>query len=487
MQHCSSPAYKPRDPQSTVLWNAVHDHWQEFVADANRNGRDIPTFIERAFEKYLGCGDLAKGFARVRCKACHRNQLVPFSCKVRGLCPSCDGRRMSEQAAHLVDNVFPEVAVRQFVLTVPYWLRYKMAWDHQLTGVVLGIFTRTIRAWYRKRARAVGAEDPRCAGVTLIQRFGDGVRLSPHFHTLFCEGAWSKPAPDWPAAFYSVAAPDDDDIAKLVATIRRKVLRKLLKIGVIETGEFDELAEDDPLLAVCTQASLLNRVAVGERRGRLVAMVKTEPVVAKPHGRRCAMVDGFNLHANTYVPARARPKLERLCRYITRPAICNARLRKLDDGQVLMKFKRPWANGAIAKIFEPIDFIAKLLPLVVKPRVNLLRYHGQFAANAAWRDEICPQPRQPAPASVEDAPTPQARHRRFTWSELLKRCFAFDVLKCHCGGTREVLALISSGAAARRILAHLDLPTEPRKFRRAHPPPELWDEWFDDVPNDDWC
>ena len=67
MQHCSSPAYKPRNPQSTVLWNAVHDHWQEFVADANRNGRDIPTFIERAFEKYLGCGDLAAEALAVFC------------------------------------------------------------------------------------------------------------------------------------------------------------------------------------------------------------------------------------------------------------------------------------------------------------------------------------------------------------------------------------------------------------------------------------
>ncbi len=484
MQSCQqpsiSPQYRPRAPKKTVLWQAVHEHWRGFLDDANREGRSIPVFVERAFEKYLGCGDLANGFARVRCKDCEAEQLVGFSCKTRGLCPSCDGRRMAEQAAHLVDNVIPEVACRQWVFTVPHALRYRMAWDSELTGVVLDVFIRTISAWYRTKARKLGADDPRCAAVTVIQRAGDGLALSPHFHTIFADGAWSKVGDDWPVIFDRVAPPTDDEVIELCAELRRKVLRKLIRIGVIVEGGdgYDELAADEPLLAECGRASLLNRVAVGERKGQLVAHIMREPPEPKSRGRRCAFVDGFSLHANTWVAPKARPALERLVRYIARPVVCGSRLKRLDDGRILMQFKRTWSNGATARVWEPLDFISKLVPLVVKPRTNLLRYHGQWAARGAWRDEICPTPRQPAPSKVCDAPTAKARRRRISWSELLRRCFAAEVLTCRCGGVRELISLIDKGRTATKILTHIGKPTEPPRFRSARAPPQAeFDEW----------
>jgi hypothetical protein len=54
------------------------------------------------------------GVARFRCEGRAREHLVPFSCKGRGFCPSCGGRRMTERAAHLVDEVVPRVPVRQW-------------------------------------------------------------------------------------------------------------------------------------------------------------------------------------------------------------------------------------------------------------------------------------------------------------------------------------------------------------------------------------
>ena len=60
------------------------------------------------------------------------DRLVPFSCKSRAVCPSCGGRRMAERAAHLLDHVFPDVPVRQWVLSLPYRLRYQLAWNHDV-------------------------------------------------------------------------------------------------------------------------------------------------------------------------------------------------------------------------------------------------------------------------------------------------------------------------------------------------------------------
>jgi hypothetical protein len=58
------------------------------------------------------------------------------------------------RSAHLIERVFPDVPVRQWVLTVPYRLRYLLAWNHGLTRAVVGVFMRAVLGWLRRRARA---------------------------------------------------------------------------------------------------------------------------------------------------------------------------------------------------------------------------------------------------------------------------------------------------------------------------------------------
>ena len=106
---------------------------------------------------FLRCGILAHGFVRVHCDGCGLDRVVAFSCKGRGFCPSCGGRRMADTAAHLVDRVLPEVPVRQWVLSLPFALRYRLAYDAALTTAVLGVFVRTVFASLRRRARKKGA------------------------------------------------------------------------------------------------------------------------------------------------------------------------------------------------------------------------------------------------------------------------------------------------------------------------------------------
>jgi len=81
---------------------------------------------------------------------------------------------MAQRAAYLVDRVIPVVPVRQWVLTLPFALRYKMAWDHELALKVLGIFWRCVEKHYRKKAREKGIEGAQTGAVTVIQRAGKG-------------------------------------------------------------------------------------------------------------------------------------------------------------------------------------------------------------------------------------------------------------------------------------------------------------------------
>ena len=126
--------YQPRDAERGVLHRVVDAHLDAFLdaAAEGTGGTRLPVFIEQEFRDFLTCGVLAHGFARLRCGECAFERLVPFSCKGRGFCPSCGGRRMSESAARLVDHVLPHVPVRQWVLSLPYRLRYLLAWNHDL-------------------------------------------------------------------------------------------------------------------------------------------------------------------------------------------------------------------------------------------------------------------------------------------------------------------------------------------------------------------
>ena len=64
--------------------------------------------------------------------------VVAFSCKRRGFCPSCCGRRSADVAAHMVDEVFPAVPIRQWVCSLPWPLRTPLGYDREFCADVMG-------------------------------------------------------------------------------------------------------------------------------------------------------------------------------------------------------------------------------------------------------------------------------------------------------------------------------------------------------------
>ncbi len=63
---------------------------------------------------------------------------------------------MAERAAYLVDELLSPTPVRQWVLTLLYRLRYRLAWDHALCRAVLGMYARGLLAFYVRAARSHG-------------------------------------------------------------------------------------------------------------------------------------------------------------------------------------------------------------------------------------------------------------------------------------------------------------------------------------------
>lgn len=143
--------------------------------------------------------------------------LVAFSCKGRGFCPSCGTRRMADTAAWLVDRVLPDVGVRQWVLALPYRVRFLGAYDPELCRGVRRIFVRAVRSFYEGRARSRGIEEPRAGCVAFTQRFDSALRLNLHFHVLWPDGVFTCPRYplDAPADFHPAERLSEEDVARL--------------------------------------------------------------------------------------------------------------------------------------------------------------------------------------------------------------------------------------------------------------------------------
>ena len=82
----TSRVFKPRDPGATVLYEVVRDNLETLygaIGDGAIAVR-IPKHARKELEAYLGCGQLCRGFARLKCEECGESRLVAFSCKGRG-------------------------------------------------------------------------------------------------------------------------------------------------------------------------------------------------------------------------------------------------------------------------------------------------------------------------------------------------------------------------------------------------------------------
>ena len=186
-----------------------------------------------------------------------------------------------------------------------------------------------------------------------------------------------------------------------------------------------------------------------------------------------------SIHAGVAAQAHQRRKLERLCRYISRPAISTERMALTNQGNIRYTLKTPYRDGTTRIVLEPLDFMARLAALVPRLRVNLTRFHGVFAPNSALRKQITPTPRCKRTAESETR-SPVQRHAAMTWAQRLKRVFNIDIETCqHCGGAVKVIACIEDPAVIKKILEYLEQRAESSTAAshpaRAPPSPTPWD------------
>ncbi len=351
--------YQRHRPEQTLLYQIVDEYYPAFAALMADQGRELPGYVQREFEEFLKCGRLEHGFLRVRCDTCHAEHLVAFSCKRRGFCPSCGARRMSESAALLVDEVLPEQPMRQWVLSFPFQLRFLFASRPEIMGRVLGIVYRVI-ATHLVRKAGYTHNTARTGAVTLIQRFGSALNLNIHFHMLFLDGVYVD-THHGAARFRWVLAPSSAELTQLAHTIAHRVGRFLERQGLLERDmENSYLAPDavgDDSMAPLLGHSITYRIAVGPQAGRKVFTLQTLPASGELFEDGIGKVAGFSLHAGVAARADERKKLERLCRYVSRPAVSEKRLSLTPNGAIRYQLKTPYRDGTTCQV--PCDHIPR--------------------------------------------------------------------------------------------------------------------------------
>jgi hypothetical protein len=450
----ATPTYERHRPETTALYEVVRDNLETLygaIADGALDVR-IPKHAKKELEAYLDCGLLCRGFARLRCGDCNESRLVAFSCKGRGFCPSCFGRRMCATAANLVDRVLPETALRQWVLTFPFPWRRRLAHDGELLGALSRIFVESVHTFYVERAAAGGTSGAKTGAVTVVQRTSSDLRLNPHLHVVFLDGAYHEDGAT--LVWEELGHLKTREVGEVLERAVRRMARYLRRHGAIETaeGDGDDVDSEEKLAA-----SAVSGHAPPAGPQWLRGLVPLSPSALRLDKPLCASLDGFTLHAATRAGALDTAGREALLRYVLRPPIAQERLETQPDGLVRIALKRAYADGTVAVEMDPLSLLCRLATSVPPPRFHTVKYAGVLAPASAWRSRIAP-PRAPVEptAATEDAKTPKRAGSYRPWAELLKRTFGVDVLECpNCTGRMKLIAMVTEPKSVERYLARI--------------------------------
>ncbi len=308
-----SPAvYKPRKPEKTVFFQVIKKYYSTWVKKSEKSDKKILSYVHREFKSFIKCGVLAHGFACVHCFTCQNDFLIAFSCKCR-LCPSCSARDMAETAAHIRENVIPQIPARQWVISFPKRIRYYLQTDTIIQKVL-----RIVANEIKKKVIACSpkASNPEYGAISFIQRFGNTLNLHPHFHFIVVDGIFEKNGDsfNFHEAFFT-----QDDIADTQDAIEKSVMKLFNRRGWFGNDEVEKMLSYENT--------------------------------------------GFSLDAKVRIEAWDRDGLERLIRYCARPALASENLR-WNGPWLIYRLPKPCHTGKTFIQIEPVEFLDKKIHFI---------------------------------------------------------------------------------------------------------------------------
>jgi hypothetical protein len=226
--------YRRREPEASALYQAVYHGrdklalvWEErFQATYGVLRQEVLV----AFDAYLNCGLLQHGAARVYCDACKHSLLVAFSCKKRGVCPSCSAKRAVMFAEHLYEQVVKDTPARHIVFTIPKRLRVYPRYDRAVGDVLF-------RAAWSSIRQILGCAGAIPAAVLTLQCSGEALNFHPHLHGCLADGLFAADGSFMP--FKAI------DQAMLTERFAEQVLSGLHAAELIDDGVVSQILSQE--------------------------------------------------------------------------------------------------------------------------------------------------------------------------------------------------------------------------------------------------
>jgi len=438
--------YRGRKPRESPLWQLLDKHFDEFEERyddlfARQYGFYRPV-IPHVVRKYLECGDLHQGFARVRCPDCHHEYLLAFSCRGRWFCPSCHTKKVIQFGSHLQDNVLYPVPHRQYVFSIPKILRRYFLYDRKLLGKLSKCATTNLTKFFRTTlCRKSGIP-----GIALaIQTFGDYAKWHPHIHALVADGLFTESG-----YFYVMPKVDTRPLAEV---FRASVL-KMLK----DEGRLDD--------------TLINKILTWRHNS------------------------GFSVHNEVRIQAGGAKGIENLAQYIIRNTFSLAKVNFVEKtGTVIYRSKMSHGgNKRNFQTFSPMEFIAAVTQHIPERLAQMVRYVGWYSnrmrGDRRKNEQIAEETQEKRDENNEIIVIGSFKPKKvppLVWRECIKKIWEVDPLLCpHCGSLMKILSFIYERKVIKKILDHLGLSEEARQKRERAPPPSIMVERIIEPYDDGW-
>ena len=441
--HPEAPCYRARDTGGSALSQIVLNNLPEFEQwlknPPDSRPRPHPTVIT-ALEKFVECGVMRYGVVRFRCPECGKDMFVAFSCKRRGLCPSCDAKRSAIITAEALDRLLPPVLYRQWVLVVPKRLRYFINHQPDLAGQLSKIFAREINRFLCRDNIGTPAQ------LHFIQRFGGALNLHVHVHAVISDGVFnlkSSTTGRRELTFTPVPPPTVEQLAGIVTAIRKKLIRRVAR------------------------TSGLSR----EAAANLLSWKNS----------------GFSVHEEVYIKDWDRDGLERLLKYCSRPALSPARLIYGAKTNTVIYRSETREGKSELLTMTPVEFLRRWGLLMPPPNKNLIHYYGALAPRSSLRPLLVAKAEKETARIALEKKVDKLKKKANSWAACLARVFEVFPLTCpKCDLEMKPVAVILNDKELIRLLTHLGLPADFPKFKPA-PKMSLNENEHSCGPPDDGC
>ena len=428
---------RTRNPRRSPLWQCAHRHFAKFVAtyphDYQPRLGPLRPVVPQVVHKFLDCGNLDRGFARIRCDHCQKEYLLAFSCKSRWFCPTCHQKNIQTTAAFLTARVLAPAPHRHYVLAIPKMLRPYFQRHRCLLKRLCTLAHQSLTEYLRA---ALARSDAQPALILTLHTFGEYLDFHPHLHALVADGLFTRdgtfhPLPELP-------------LKPLEELFRAHVLKLLVDL-------------------------------------KLLPPERVQVLLSWKHS-------GFNVHAGEPVPPENKAQLEKLAQYILRnPFSVKKMTLESPTDTVIYRSKLNAKINRNFEVFTPTDFLAAITQHIPDKGAQMVRYYGWYSNKMrGQRQRAQNGGAAAAPLRPPSNPPPPAKLPSKRWRDLILQVWHTDPLICpQCQHAMRVIAVIDQREVVEKILRHLGLWSGTPPLAPARSPPADADEPWTREPCDD--